>query len=59
MVKRVDTYSLISLLERYNIIREVITLVNKGYKYDEVSQELGVPSSFISKVVSANKDTLL
>lgn len=58
MIERVNTYSLNSLLKRYNIIRDVLTLVNKGVQYKEIEEQLNVSQSFISIVVSANKDIL-
>lgn len=56
MVERVNTYSLNSLLKRYTIIRDVLTLVNKGVQYKEIEEKLNVSQSFISIVVSANKN---
>lgn len=58
MIERVNTYSLNSLLKRYNIIRDVLTLVNKGEQYSKIEKELDVSQSFISIVVSANKEIL-
>lgn len=58
MIKRCNTFSLNSLHERYDILRMILTLANKGVSYREISEALKVDISTISKVVSNNKDII-
>ena len=56
MLKRCNTLSLQSLRERYERIRMILTLANKGVSYRDISEKLKVDISTISKIVSNNKE---
>ena len=56
MLKRCNTLSLQSLRERYERIRMILTLANKGVSYRDIGEKLKVDISTISKIVSNNKE---
>ena len=54
MIDRVNTYSLLSLQKRYNIVQDVIKYYRKGMKQQDISKTLDVSESFITLVLKAN-----
>lgn len=55
MINRVNTHSILSLQDRIELIKKIISLRDAGNDLESISKSLGIDKGSISKILKENR----